>query len=238
MTPGLRFCTPRGLHRMARATKIMDRRTSAKVLWDVNEEQVRLWEVMHAHQHVFGAKPRKVGWSLAGVFANLQETDGADSKGNRIRTVFAIDTDAKALEHVERAEDMAEQWKIRCRARRSAPYSLTFKHGSRFDFLTMGQDEPGRGGDIHRLQITELPYAAHPERAYHALRSACADNAAVLIETTLTTLDPFTASLWRGKRRNPHSRKLEDLGTEFFRHTSFVEDQRSYRLPIVEVVNG
>src|SRR5688572_21463342 len=145
MSAGLHHCSPRGLLRLARATTIMDRRTSQRILWPVSEAQTTLWGVWAQYRYVFGAKPRKIGWSLAGVFANVHETDAADMEGNRIRSVFAIDTDAKALEHVERAEDMAEQWKIRCKARRSAPYALTFKGGSRFDFLTMGQDEPGRG---------------------------------------------------------------------------------------------
>lgn len=231
---GLRYTRAAGLSWLARRTTIMDRFTSARTLWEPHDEQEGLWQVMERHRFVFGAKPRKVGWSLAGSFATLHETDEASKQGERMRSVFAIDTDAKALEHLERAEDMAQQWRIHVRARRSAPYSLMFRGGARYDFLTMGSDEPGRGGDIHRLHITELPFGAHPEKAYHALRSACADSAPVLIETTLTTLDPFTAALWRGARRDPVTRKTIPLGTEFHRHVSFVQDQRSYRLPMVE----
>lgn len=230
----LAFTTPHGLARLARATTIMDRTTSQRAWWRPNDEQLELWSLLPRHRFIFYAKPRKAGISLAGEHVLLHETNAADVAGNRTRTVFAIDTDPKALEHLERLEDMASQLKMRCKAKRSAPYSLMFPGGSKVDCLTMGSEEPGRGGDIHRLQVTELPFGAHPEKAYHALRSACADMAPVLIETTLTTLDPFTAALWRGARRDPTTRKVEVIGSEFFRHVSFVQTQKSYRLPMVE----
>lgn len=233
---GLRFCTAKGLIRAARCTEIMNRETSGRTLWDVFEEQCLFLMKMEQYRYLFGAKPRKVGWSLTGVHATLHETDEASRRGERMRSVFAIDKDSKALEHLERAADMADQFKMFCKPRRSPPYSLTWRSGAHFDFLTMGQDEPGRGGDIHRLQITELPFAAHPERAYHSLRSACTDNAPVAIETTLTTLDPFTASLWRGARRDPVTREVEKIGSELHRFTSFVQTQKAYRLELVEVV--
>jgi hypothetical protein len=232
---GLRFTTARGLLRMARCTTIADRTTSQREMWRVNDEQVELLNVIEAHAHVFAAKPRKVGFSTAGSFATLQEMGEASTRGERMRAVFAIDKDDKALEHLERAEDWADQWKIRVSVKRSPPRALVFRSGAHYDFLTMGSDEPGRGGDIDRLQITELPYAAHPERAYHSLRSACTDKAPILIETTLTTLDPFVASFWRGARRDPVTRVVVPLGTEFHRHMSFVENQKSYRLPMVSV---
>lgn len=231
---GLHYTTPYGLWRVACATTIMDIASSQRTLWVPNDEQVGFWRVMGRYQFSFGAKPRKIGWSLAGSHATLHEVAEAGKRGNRMRAVFAIDTDAKAQEHLERADDMAAQFRLRCKARRSAPYSLVFPGGSHYDFLTMGSDEPGRGGDIHRLQVTELPYAAHPEKAYHALRSSCSENAPVHIETTLTTLDPFTAALWRGQRRHPVTRQFEALGTEFHRHVSFVEAMPSYRLATVE----
>jgi hypothetical protein len=211
----------------------MNRETSTRTPWVPNDEQLELWALMARHRFLFYAKPRKVGISLGAEHVDLHETNAADVAGNRVRTVFAIDTDSKALEHLERLEDFADQLKLKHRAKRSAPYSITFPHGSKVDCLTMGSDEPGRGGDIHRLHVTELPFAATPEKAYHALRSACADMAPVLIETTLTTICPFTAALWRGGRRDPATRKIEPLGTELHRHVAFVENQRSYRLPMV-----
>ena len=235
---GLRYTTPAGLRAQAHATTIMDRVTSQRALWRPWRGQVAFWKLLEAHRFLFYAKPRKDGISIAATHADLWETNGADAKGHMVRSVFAIDTDPKALEHLERCADMADQWEMPVRARRSAPYGLLFPNGARLDFLTMGSDEPGRGGDIHRLHITELPFGAHPEKAYHALRSACADNAAVLIETTLTTLDPFTASLWRGARRDPTTRKVELIGTEFHRHVSYVQDQKTYRLPFAKVAHA
>lgn len=226
---GLRYTTAHGLARVARATSIMDRITSTRELWSPNDEQCELWRMMARHRFLFAAKPRKVGFSLAGSHATLHETDEASRRGERMRSVFAIDTDIKALEHMERAEDMAQQFKIKVRAKRSPPRSLVFPSGAHYDFLTMGTDEPGRGGDIHRLHVTELPYAAHPERAYHALRTACADSAPVLIETTLATHDPFTVALWRGARRDLTTKKPIPVGTELHRYVSLVEQQQSYR---------
>lgn len=231
---GLRHCTPQGIWRLARSCTIMNRETSQRAPWKCNGEQVELWDEMYRHPWLMWLKPRKVGISLAGAFALLLETEAADHVGNRMRSVFAIDQDSKALEHLERLADFCDQLELTCRVRRSAPYSVVFPHGSHVDCLTMGSDEPGRGGDIHRAQITELPFAAHPERAYHAIRSAMTDQAPLLIETTITTTCPFTVALWRGMRRDPTSKKVEAVSPELHRHVSFVADQKSYRLPMVE----
>lgn len=232
---GLPTGDPDEIARIASALTLQDRATSARTLWKPNDEQVALWRLLCEHRYVLVAKPRKTGISTAVVLDDLLWTNAADDAGNRVRTVFAIDKDDKALEHLQRAHDFATQLGLQVKKNESAGgYRLTFPNGSRLDFVSLGGEEPGRGGDIHRLHITELPYAASPEKAYHALRSACADNAIVIIETTMTSSDAFTVALWRGWRRDEETQRQIPVGTEFTRKFFSVEDQKSYRLAEAE----
>ncbi len=209
---------------------IVNRETSARSRWIPNDEQIILWRLLEKHRHLIVAKSRKIGLSLAATEDDFLWTNCADQLGNRVRTVFAIDTDDKAQEHLERVADFADQLKVRVKVRHSAPYGLRFSNGSRLNLLTMGGEEPGRGGDIMRLHLTELPYAAHPEQAFHSLRSACTDTAPTLIETTMTP-EPFTTALWRGWKRDPVTGRQVEVGTEFKRKFFSVEEHRGYRCP-------
>lgn len=221
---------------IAATLSISHRETSTKQQWVPNEEQHSLWALLCQHDALFIAKPRKTGISTAWLLDDVLWTHAADDDGNKVRTVFAIDSDDKAAEHFERAERWCNDERelgsmLHAKPSRSPPRSLRFPGGSHIDFLSLGSSEPGRGGDIHRLHVTELPYAAGAEGAWHALRSACADNARIGIETTMTTLSPFVVDLWRGFRRDAATNKQIPIGTEFHRHFFRVTEQRSYRLP-------
>ncbi len=231
--------TARMLAHVASILKIQDRATSVAKPWRYRREQLDLWQLQHEHQCLFLAKPRKTGISLAATHVDVQWTNHADQLGNRVRAVFAIESEDKAREHLERAASFCEQLHLVVHVNRSkGDLRITWPNKSHLDFITMGSSEPGRGGDIDRLHITELPYARDPEGSYHALRSACTDQAPIIIETTLTSLDAFTRALWYGVRRDESTGKSIAIGTEYKRHFWSVEDHASYRLPVVDDIGN
>ncbi len=196
---------------------ISSRADSSRTLWKPYDEQLYLWGLLEKHQYLLVAKPRKTGISLATLLSDYIWTVNADTSGNIVRCVFAIDTDDKAKEHSKRLEHFAKQIG---RGKPSA-HGLTLPGGSEIVCMTAGGKQPGRGGDIHRLHFTELPFCADPSSSYTALRSSCADQAQVIIETTMDSIDDFTASLWDG-------------ANEFHKHFWRVEDHASYRKPVID----
>jgi hypothetical protein len=213
--------TPHGLLAAVRVMRprITNLDTGASWEWEPNVEQLGLWGLTHAHQYVLVAKPRKTGISTAAEWDDVQWTHACDVGGHRVRTVIAIDTDDKAKEHAQRLHDFVRA----CRFRRVGfdAHGVTFANGSRIDCMTAGGTEPGRGGDIHRLHVTELPFWRQPQRNFHALRSSCVRSAPILIETTMDPRDPFTEQLWSRARAG-----LSEWKAHFWR----VSDHSAYRL--------
>lgn len=216
--------TAHGLTLLAVILDITSRETSEKIKWHPFPEQVGLWALMERYKRLIIAKPRKIGISLAAVLADLLWCIEHVKAGNRVRCVFAIDTDDKCEEHLDQAHDFLLQMHVRHRVVRSkGSRRIRFPGGVRMDFLTAGGSNPARGGQIHRLHATELPFWKTPRKSFQSMRSACADNAEVLIETTMDTCDPegFTERLWDDAR---HGRN------EYHAHFWSVESQQSYRL--------
>lgn len=197
---------------MAQQLTISSRLTSVRTRWVPYSEQLQMWALLAEHQHLIVAKPRKTGISTATELDDYLWTMAADAGGNIVRTVFAINTDDKAKEHATQLADFAKQIGVG----RSTSYGVQFKNGSEIVCMTAGGREPGRGGTIHRLHFTELPFCDDPAKSYHALRSSCADSAQVIIETTMDSVDDFTQSLWDGTN-------------EFHKHFWRVEDHLAYR---------
>ncbi len=199
---------------------ITDRASSLRAPWVLNSEQRDLWEMLEKHQHILAVKPRKTGISTAAEFWDVLWTWVYDRARARVRCVIAIDTDAKAIEHAAQILDFCKQLGIKLRS--SNAHGVEMEYGSKIECITAGGDDPGRGGQIHRLHVTELPFWRQPRRNYQALRSSCADSAQVLIETTMDLQNDaeWIAKLW------------DDAGAgtnEFHRHFWRVEDQQSYR---------
>lgn len=209
-----------GLSRLARSLTIGDRRSGDRQPWHPHPEQEELWELLERHRRLLIAKPRKIGISTGVELDDLVWTHAADRAGNRVRTVVAIDTDDKAMEHAEQFEDWIEQWKIA--GAKAHGHGITLRNGSAIDCITAGGRQPGRGGTIHRLHVTELPYWSKPRRNYQALRSSCVDSAIVCIETTMTTTDEdgFCEELWALARAGRN---------EFHAHFWKVQDHESYK---------
>lgn len=215
-----------GMEHLARCCTLANRATGERTPWVPYAEQCELWTLLERYPYLLIAKPRKTGISTATEHVDLHWTFNADRSGNRVRAVFAINDDTKAGEHLEQYADFADQLKMPGHrvVRSKGDYSIKFRNGSRIDCVTAGGDTPGRGGTIHRLHVTELPFWAKPRKSYQHLRSACADNARVIIETTMDSTDPdgFTERLWDD---------AEAGRNEFHAHFWSVEAHQSYRLP-------
>lgn len=198
---------------------ISSRHTGARVQWEPTREQVELWHLLSRHQHLLIAKPRKTGISTAVEHDDLMWTMACDIAGACVRCIIAIDTDDKAKQHAAQLHDFARQW--RWRGVSTHAHGLAFPGGSRVDCITAGGDEPGRGGTIHRLHVTELPYWSQPAGSYHALRSSCTDSAQVIVETTMDSISEFAQHLWDGARARAN---------RFHAHFWNVQSHASYRL--------
>lgn len=212
-----------GLALIARALTINHRKTSERTPWVPYREQMRLWELLERYRCLLVAKPRKTGISTAVELADLAWTYNADCSRQQVRTVFAIDEDDKAGEHLDQYADFADQLSLPGhRVRRSkGDYQIRFRNGSRIDCITAGGSNPGRGGNINRLHVTELPFWARPRRNYQHLRSACHDNPIVVIETTMDSIDEYCEDLWTNARAGLN---------EFHPVMWLVEDHESYRM--------
>lgn len=212
--------TALGVERVAQALTISNRHTSTRTRWDVWDEQRTMWRLMETYPRILAAKARKVGISTACELWDVLWTWLQDTEGNRVRTVIAIDTDAKAIEHAAQIQDFARQLKIRLKS--SNAHGVEFPNGSKIDCITAGGEDPGRGGTIHRLHITELPFWRQPQRNYQALRSSCSDNAQVVIETTMDLQNDaeWIMKLWDGAVAGDN---------EFHAHFWKVQDHASYR---------
>lgn len=210
-----------GVARIAAALTIMSRLTSKREPWHVFDEQVEAWRLMEEHRYLLLAKARKIGISTACELYDVLWTMIQDKDGNRVRCVIAIDTDAKAQEHAAQVIDFCQQLKIKLASTNA--HGVTFPNGSRIDCITAGGEDPGRGGQIHRLHITELPFWAQPQKNYQALRSSCADTAAVVIETTMTSESEWVVRLWDDAISNVN---------EFHAHFWKVEGHKAYRLDV------
>jgi hypothetical protein len=205
---------------LARGLTISNRHTSLRSAWGPNDEQITLWQMLERYPALFCVKPRKTGISTASELWDVLWTWRHDAGNNPVRCVIAIDTDAKAQEHASQIVDFCKQLSITLKS--SNAHGVQLANGSKIDCITAGGEDPGRGGQVHRLHVTELPFWRQPLRNYQALRSSCADTAQVLIETTMDLQnDPeWVAKLW------------DDAGAglnEFHRHFWKVEDHRSYR---------
>lgn len=210
-----------GLAFVARGLTINSRISSERAKWDPFNEQLSLWRLMDRHRKLLLAKPRKTGISTAAELADLCWTSNMDVVRNRVRTVFAIDEDGKAGEHLDQFEDFADQLKLPVRVKRSkGEYQVKFRNGSRIDCITAGGENPGRGGNINRLHVTELPFWSKPRRNFQNLRSACHDDPIVIIETTMDSIDDYCEELWTQSKAGLN---------EFTAYAWFVEDQESYR---------
>jgi hypothetical protein len=208
----------------------MSRADGTRSPWRPYHEQDELFTLLEQHLALFIAKPRKTGISTGSEFIDVLETMAADEEGNRIRTVFAIDTDDKTYEHCAQLADFAAQLEIEHDAK---DQWITFPNGSEIVCITAGGKQPGRGGTIHRLHVTELPFWKDPKGNYQALRSSCIDRPRITIETTLDPRSKFCMDLWRGVDEDGRA-----LGPEFHRHFWKVEHHIAYRLPRVERPTG
>lgn len=199
----------------------MSRLTSKREMWRVFDEQASSWALMEEHRYLLLAKARKIGISTACELYDVLWTWTQDKDGHRVRCVVAIDTDAKAQEHAAQIVDFCTQLAplgLKLTARNA--HGVTFPNGSQIECVTAGGDDPGRGGQIHRLHITELPFWSKPQENYQALRSSCADNAAVVIETTMNARSQWVVKLWDDARANEN---------EFHAHFWKTQEQASYR---------
>lgn len=208
-----------GVYRIAQLLTIANRQTGARAPWKPYREQRQLWDLLHRHHRIIIAKPRKTGISTATELMDLMWTHLCDSENHRVKTVIALNKFDKAEEHHANVMDMAKQLQLPVEP--SGP-TIQFPNGSEMVFLSGGGKEPGRGGDISRLHITELPYWDNPEKNYHALRSSCMDNAAIVVETTMDSIDKFTKGLWYAR-------------DEFKKHFWRVQDHESYSMKGVEL---
>lgn len=220
----------RHLERIARHLTLMDRVTSRRVPWAPNTEQLALWRLLDEHHATIIAKPRKTGISTACTLPEVVDAMASDAEGETVYYVCAIDTDEKAEQQAKTAIDFARQLGAPARAHGNG---LLFPRSrSEVVYVTAGGRLAGRGSSIHRLRVTELPFWRTPRESYQSLRSACADSATIIIETTMDIdRDGFTRALWRGSMRDPFSSQQIPIGVEFHRHFFKVEDQASYRLP-------
>lgn len=208
---------------------LMDRATSDRVPWVPRAEQIEAWEVMDKHPRTVFAKPRKTGISTACTLPEVVEVLAAAAAGNVFLCVVAIDTDDKAQRQAQIAVDFAQQLGAKIR-----PNEHGFKtsNGAELICATAGGYMPGRGTTIHRLRCSELPFWRTPRETYQSLRSACADNTPIVIDTTMdVSTDNFPRDLWRGFRRDPVTGAQIPVGPEFHRHMFTVEHHLSYRLP-------
>lgn len=207
-----------GVSMVARGLTIMSRLTSKREPWQVFDEQVEAWRLMEEHRYLLLAKARKIGISTACELYDVLWTMVQDKDGNRVRCVIAIDTDTKAQEHAAQVIDFCSQLKIKLAGKNA--HGVTFPNGSQIECITAGGEDPGRGGQVHRLHVTELPFWAKPQENFQALRSSCADTAAVVIETTMNNRSEWVVNLWDGAKANVN---------EFHAHFWRTQSQASYR---------
>lgn len=217
----------RHLKRIARHLTLMDRATSTRVPWAPHAEQDALWDLLSEHRRVIIAKPRKTGISTACTLPEVVDAGAADAEGDQVYYVCAIDTDEKAGMQARTAIDFAQQLGLKIRAHANG-FTLP-RTSSEVLYVTAGGKLAGRGSTIHRLRCTELPFWRDPQREYQSLRSACADDAPIVIETTMDVdKDGYARALWRGQIRDPFSSGVLPLAPEFKRHFYKVEDHASY----------
>lgn len=219
----------RHLKKIARALTLMDRATSTRVPWTPWPEQDRVWELSEEHNRLVLVKQRKQGFSTAFTLPEVVDAMASDAEGQTVYYVTAIDTDEKASVQATTAVDFARQLGAKVRQHQNG---MTFpRSGSEVLYATAGGKMAGRGTTIHRLRCTELPYWRRPQESYQSLRSACADQTPITIETT-TENDPdgFMRGLWRGVWRDPNSGDLVPIGTEFHKEFFRVESHAPYRM--------
>lgn len=205
----------------------MDRLTSSRAPFVANEDQTRWWEVCQRHRYVICAKPRKTGITTATILTDVVETAAADAEGHAFLCVIAIDTDDKAKRLAAQVRDFVTQLGVDARHNE---HGVKFRNGSEIVCATAGGFMPGRGTTIHRLHVSELPFWRTPRETYGALRSACADDASIVIETTMDQDDKnFCRDFWRGWARDEDTGNSIPIAAEFHREFFTVEDHASYR---------
>lgn len=211
---------------IAERMTIQNRADGTRMVWQPYDEQRTMWRLLEEHDAVCAAKPRKTGISTATELVDVLETKAADEEGERIRSIFAMDDDRKLHTHHEQMVDFCEQAGFQHRAIYSkGELSITFPNGSRIELITAGASHPGRGGSIHRLHLTEVPFWPNPRRTYQELRTSCSDRPRLLIETTMDPIDQFAIDMWEGV----DSEGVRVL-PEYHRHFWSVEDHAAYRL--------
>lgn len=184
------------VERAARLIRITHHETGTREPWEPSIEQRRYWEAQEGHRWVYVTKPRQVGMSTACNLSDVLFAVLADGSGHTVRVAIVVDTYEKALERIAVCADFCRQLGLEHHASNDR---ITFPHGSEIVAFSASGSGVGRSLAVQRYHLTELPYWEQPAEAYQSLVQSLSLGGQVVIETTMSTRDPFARDLWRAR---------------------------------------
>lgn len=182
------------LEQLAGCFSITHHETGTREVWKPNAEQCRYWQAAERHRFVYVAKPRQIGLSTAVNLDDVVFTMTADAEGHTIRTAIVVDTYEKALERIAVCADFCEQLDLDHHASNDR---VVFPGGSEIVAFSASGSGVGRSLAVQRYHLTELPYWEQPKAAFGSLMQSLSLGGRCVIETTMSTRDPFARDLWR-----------------------------------------